>query len=1565
MFLFILSLKTVDTLLLTSLTLPKPQRKGDSRRIATLSWKPRFDQFKKSMILRLFSHDKGVRRDSSRSTRTARKQVRTQNKSHRHSTLETLETRVLFNVDPLWVGGVYVEEDNGGDAHGDSFYITFKGGAAGTQLNRLVIDTDQGSPGFSTGDNIFDTVDSPTSLGADHAFPFKLESIKAVSANARVSSTVTDGGMQLVLTFENFFAGDKIKFSIDVDEIQRYRGNPNPSAMNPDIDPITSGVEFADSKIKASFSAPHFEDANTEGVFVNAYDTVLANTGLDLPGDDVAGLRDRTAGAAATVVQVPKPIELAGTVYVDNNLSLTQQANEPGISGVSLALYRLTTNGYASTGFTTTTDSQGRYRFGLDLGLAPGTYQIRESQPANYLSVGAVPGLLNGIGALGKTVANDKDILTDIQVLDGDSKGTQLDFAEAQPVQISGFVYRDNNDDGNRANDETGIGGVEIQVVSLDTIAGSIDQTTRTKNDGSYQFLSLPPGRYRIIETSQPIGFFDGKESPGKVGSETRGRSPINDEITEIRLDGNDNGIEFNFGEIEPSVLSGHVCVAMPGFDCFSTEPNSKSPLPGVKIELVNASGSIVATTLTGTDGTYRFENLPAGVYNIVETQPANLLDGGSRAGTINGTTIGNAISGTRIEQIRLGGGQQGSNYDFCEQPPASLSGHVYQDDNNDGVLQSAEKLLAGAIIRLFDESGTLVAETTTNASGQYRFDSLRKGNYRITETTPSGYLDGKDTVGTIGGTSVGQLDGVDSIRAIRLPSGMQGVDYDFGEILPASIAGNVYEDTNGDCIHDPGERNLANVQIELLDARGIVVATTRTDASGNYRFEGLTPGNYTLRETQPAGYVQGGQKAGSVGGNDSIADVISAIALGAGVDATRYDFCEQRVASLEGMVFADLNEDCIFDNNELPIAGVRIELLDAAGRVVQSTLTDANGNYRFVGLLPGKYSVREVQPAGYFQGGQMAPAGVADTSIPDLLANILLASGQNVQKLDFCEVPPATISGYVFQDGAPIVTNDGLPPLVLKGLRDGIRNTSDTPIGSVVLELRTRTGERLNARNALPGTYNTPTIRVQTDANGFYEFKGLRPGAYHIYEVQPTGYIDGRDTPGSIGGFSINSDDTIGDAQQQSIIQLLSIEPSTNPGHDAILLINLTAGVTSVENNFSEIVVQKANTPAPPPPINPPPATPPLVNEFLLPPVQRLLVISPTVPGIPDQLEASYAVEYTWHLSVINAGEPRGHRVDKQVSRENVAKAARMLNASQWTIDTIDRGRWVIVSTNKNKPKRLSREAFDVDGAIHLAGDFNGDGRDELALFKDGEWLLDINGNGIWDNDDLWAKLGEKGDKPVVGDWDNDGKDDIGIFGPAWDGDELALDREPGLPDPENRTLSVPKNLPPRDALIAMDNIRLMQRSVAGKPRSDVIDHVFRFGNDADQPVAGDFNGDGVSTLGVFNSGKWRIDVNGDGRFADEEDSFFDFGQAGDIAVVGDFNGDGLDEVAVVRGRDLIVDSNGNGQWDATDRVFELEGEAGQVVVGDFDGDGIDEAAFYASIPMPAHPEARTAERL
>ena len=79
--------------------------------------------------------------------------------------------------------------------------------------------------------------------------------------------------------------------------------------------------------------------------------------------------------------------------------------------------------------------------------------------------------------------------------------------------------------------------------------------------------------------------------------------------------------------------------------------------------------------------------------------------------------------------------------------------------------------------------------------------------------------------------------------------------------------------------------------------------------------------------------------------------------------------------------------------------------------------------------------------------------------------------------------------------------------------------------------------------------------------------------------------------------------------------------------------------------------------------------------------------------------------------------------------------------------------------------------------------------------MYIDGQWFLDLNGNGRWDEGDLWAKLGTRDDLPVTGDWDADGKTDIGIYGPAWPRDPWAISREPGLPDADNFPTRPPRS--------------------------------------------------------------------------------------------------------------------------------------------------------------------------
>lgn len=108
-------------------------------------------------------------------------------------------------------------------------------------------------------------------------------------------------------------------------------------------------------------------------------------------------------------------------------------------------------------------------------------------------------------------------------------------------------------------------------------------------------------------------------------------------------------------------------------------------------------------------------------------------------------------------------------------------------------------------------------------------------------------------------------------------------------------------------------------------------------------------------------------------------------------------------------------------------------------------------------------------------------------------------------------------------------------------------------------------------------------------------------------------------------------------------------------------------------------------------------------------------------------------------------------------------------------------------------------------------------------------------------------------------------------------------------------------------------------------------------YGIPGDYPVAGDWNGDGIDTIGVYRNGTFYLRNSNTNGIADLA---FSFGTAGDQPVVGDWNGDGVDTIGIFRnGTFYLRNSNSSGSADLT---FSL-GVAGDVgIAGDWNGDGI-----------------------
>ena len=69
----------------------------------------------------------------------------------------------------------------------------------------------------------------------------------------------------------------------------------------------------------------------------------------------------------------------------------------------------------------------------------------------------------------------------------------------------------------------------------------------------------------------------------------------------------------------------------------------------------------------------------------------------------------------------------------------------------------------------------------------------------------------------------------------------------------------------------------------------------------------------------------------------------------------------------------------------------------------------------------------------------------------------------------------------------------------------------------------------------------------------------------------------------------------------------------------------------------------------------------------------------------------------------------------------------------------------------------------FGFAGADPVAGDWNGDGADDMAFYRNGVWWRDSNGNGVLE--ETFQYFGFEGADPVAGDWNSDGVDDMAIY--------------------------------------------------------------------------------------------------------------------------------------------------------------------------------------------------------
>ena len=539
------------------------------------------------------------------------------------------------------------------------------------------------------------------------------------------------------------------------------------------------------------------------GTYTARVDTATLPAGI-IETFDLVGALDNAATFMLSANQVrtdldfgyTQPVHLGHRAWNDLNANGVRDSGEPGLDGVPVTAYNANTNTVAAT----TTAGGGLYAFDY---LLPGTY---------YIEFGTVPGFERTVSDQGADDTKDSDANPDT----GRTATITLTSGQSKLTIDAGYYQQSDLAIAKTVDNATPKVGSQVVFTLTATNRGPSAATGVSVND------ALPAG-YSFVSASPAAAYNGGVWTVGNLANGATSTLQI---TAKVNATGNylnvatitgteqdpDTGNNTSSQSTNPVKLG-----SIAGFVLADVDNNNSGDIaiPGVTLTLKDSTGNDIdcdpvtsgmqpTMVLTDSSGSYVFANLPAGNYQVQETQPAGYASVSDKDGG-NLDIIGD------VTPVVVKAGSVNSGNNFVEAQSATITGTVWV--HPDGYPYTTDIYgvpvlnapLAGVVLSLLDGSRKPVLNsqgvpltTTTADDGTYSFTALIHGTYMVAETQPApliqpghppihyGSLSDKDTSFEDYQAGLGDPNLIGDQTPITLVSGATNSGNDFIEFLQA-----------------------------------------------------------------------------------------------------------------------------------------------------------------------------------------------------------------------------------------------------------------------------------------------------------------------------------------------------------------------------------------------------------------------------------------------------------------------------------------------------------------------------------------------------------------------------------------------------------------------------------------------------------------------------------------------------------------------------------------------------------------------------------------------------------